>query len=196
MLDITKAERLAKTKGAKGWISLLCLLAIMCADQFLLDIPYENVVFPILVICAASMSGVKNLVLIAAYSLIFELSCIAWNPADIVRVQWWLCEVFIGYLMPFAVYKTLNREHKNISVVSYAALAAAGELLYFWVSVAATSLIWHVPFFAYLTSDLPFEAVGCAVTFVCALPIAAIYKLITGELKIKKRLSVTDDKKA
>lgn len=195
-MDLTKAERLAKTKGAKGWFALLCLLAVMCADQFLLDIPYENVVFPILIICAASMSCVKNVVLVAAYSLIFELSCIAWNPADIVRVHWWLLEVFLGYLMPFVAYKTLDRKHKNMSVFSYAALASLGELLYFWVSVVATSLIWHVPFFAYFASDLPYELLGCAATFVCALPVAVTYKLTTGELRQKKRLSVSEDKKA
>ena len=117
-LSLTKTERLAKTKGAKGWIALFLLFATMCIDQFVLELPFANVVFPILVVCAASMGTVKNLVLVAMYSVVFELSCIAWCPADLFRVHWWLLEVWIGYMMPFVTYKILNRTHKNISVIS------------------------------------------------------------------------------
>ncbi len=183
-----KAARLARTKGLKGWLAMFALLGAMCMDQFVLDIPFANIVFPILVICAASMNVAKNLVLVTAYSILFELSCIAWFPADLFRVQWWLLEVWIGYMMPFIVYKSLNRKHDNVGVVSYAAMAALSELLYFWVSVAATILIWGVDPAAYLLSDLLYEAVGCAATFICALPVSAVYKLTTGELRLKKRV--------
>lgn len=182
MQNLQKAERLAKTKGWKGWVALVGLLGAMCFDQFILEIPFANAVFPILIICAASMGWVKNLVLVAAWAVIFELSCIAWFPADLFRVQWWLLEVFIGFLMPFAVYKLCNRRHKDMSVWSYAAMASLAELLYFWVSVIATVLIWKVNPLAYFLSDLPYEALGCIATFVCTLPAAALYKLSTGEL--------------
>lgn len=186
-LSLTKAERLAKTKGIKGWAAMLSLLAAMCIDQFILEIPFANVVFPILVICAASMSFAKNLALITLYSVIFELSCVAWFPADIFRAHWWLLEVWIGYMMPFIVYKALNFKHKNLSAVTYAAMAALGELLYFWVSIVATIILWKVNPAAYILSDLPYEALGCAATFVCALPVAVVYKFTTGELSFKRR---------
>ena len=184
-VTLTKAERLAKTKGVKGWVAMIALLAAMCIDQFVLEIPFANIVFPILIICAACMGTVKNLVLITAYSVIFELSCIAWFPADLLHVQWWLLEVWIGYMMPFIVYKVFNRKHKNIGIVSYAAMAALAELLYFWVSIIATIILWGVNPAAYILSDLPYQAIGCVATFVCALPVAAIYKYCTGELVLK-----------
>ena len=187
-LSLTKAERLAKTKGIKGWVAMVALLAAMCLDQFLLEIPFANIVFPILVICAACMSTAKNLVLVTVYSVIFELSCIAWFPADIVRVQWWLLEVWIGYMMPFVVYKIFNRKHKNLSIIAYSAIATLGEFLYFWVSIVATIILWKVNPAAYILSDLPYQAMGCAVTFICALPVAAIYKFATGELTFRKQL--------
>lgn len=185
--NLEKEERIGKTKGYKGVIALLSVLATMCIDQFVLDIPFANVVFPLLVVCAASMSAIKNFVIVAIYSVIFELSCIAWNPADLFRVHFWLLEVFIGFMMPFVLYKILNRKHKNISVFSYAAIASLSELLYFWVSIVATVILWKVDPIAYIVSDLPYEALGALATFVCAVPVAAIYKLTTGELTLRKR---------
>ena len=133
------------------------------------------------------MSAIKNFVIVAIYSVIFELSCIAWNPVDLFRVHFWLLEVFIGFMMPFVLYKALNRKHKNISVFSYAAIASLSELLYFWVSIVATVILWKVDPIAYILSDLPYEALGALATFVCAVPVAAIYKLTTGELTLRKR---------
>ena len=185
--NLEKEERIGKTKGYKGFIALLSVLATMCIDQFVLDIPFANVVFPLLVVCAASMSAIKNLVIVAIYSVIFVLSCIAWNPVDLFRVHFWLLEVFIGFMMPFVLYKALNRKHKNISVFSYAAIASLSELLYFWVSIVATVILWKVDPIAYILSDLPYEALGALATFVCAVPVAAIYKLTTGELTLRKR---------
>lgn len=185
--NLEKEERIGKTKGYKGFIALLSVLATMCIDQFVLDIPFANVVFPLLVVCAASMSAIKNFVIVAIYSVIFELSCIAWNPADLFRVHFWLLEVFIGFMMPFALYKVLNRKHKNISMFSYAAIASLSELLYFWVSIVATVILWKVDPIAYILSDLPYEALGALATFVCAIPVAAIYKLTTGEMTLRKR---------
>lgn len=185
--NLEKEERIGKTKGYKGFIALLSVLATMCIDQFVLDIPFANVVFPLLVVCAASMSAIKNFVIVAIYSVIFELSCIAWNPADLFRVHFWLLEVFIGFMMPFVLYKVLNRKHKNISVFSYAAIASLSELLYFWVSIVATVILWKVDPIAYILSDLPYEALGALATFVCAIPVATIYKLTTGELTLRKR---------
>ncbi len=185
--NLEKEERIGKTKGYKGFIALLSVLATMCIDQFVLDIPFANVVFPLLVVCAASMSAIKNFVIVAIYSVIFELSCIAWNPVDLFRVHFWLLEVFIGFMMPFVLYKALNRKHKNISVFSYAAIASLSELLYFWVSIVATVILWKVDPIAYILSDLPYEALGALATFVCAVPVAAIYKLTTGELTLRKR---------
>lgn len=185
-LSLTKAERLAKTKGAKGWVAMIVLLATMCIDQFVLEIPFANIVFPVLIICAASMDTAKNLVLVTVYSVIFELSCIAWFPADLFRVHWWLLEVWIGYMMPFIVYKVLNRKHKDMGILSYAAMASFAELLYFGVSIVATIILWKVNPAAYILSDLPYQAMGCAATFVCALPVAAIYKYTTGELAFKR----------
>ena len=183
-ISLTKAERLARTCGLKGWIAMFTLLGIMCYDQFILEIPFANVVFPILIICAASMNPAKNAVLIIAYSIIFELSCIAWFPSELYRVQWWLLEVAIGYSMPLVCYNVFNRKHEDMSVFSYASLAALSELAYYWVSVVATVLIWKVPFGAYFLSDIPYELGGCLATFVCALPVTAIYKLMTKELVI------------
>lgn len=183
-ISLTKAERLARTSGLKGWIAMFTLLGIMCYDQFILEIPFANVVFPILIICAASMNPAKNAVLIIAYSIIFELSCIAWFPSELYRVQWWLLEVAIGYSMPLVCYNVFNRKHEDMSVFSYASLAALSELAYYWVSVVATVLIWKVPFGAYFLSDIPYELGGCLATFVCALPVTAIYKLMTKELVI------------
>lgn len=183
-ISLTKTERLARTSGLKGWIAMFTLLVIMCYDQFILEIPFANVVFPILIICAASMNPAKNAVLIIAYSIIFELSCIAWFPSELYRVQWWLLEVAIGYSMPLVCYNVFNRKHEDMSVFSYASLAALSELAYYWVSVVATVLIWKVPFGAYFLSDIPYELGGCLATFVCALPVAAIYKLMTKELVI------------
>ncbi len=183
-ISLTKAERLARTSGLKGWIAMFTLLGIMCYDQFILEIPFANVVFPILIICAASMNPAKNAVLIIAYSIIFELSCIAWFPSELYRVQWWLLEVAIGYSMPLVCYNVFNRKHEDMSVFSYASLAALSELAYYWVSVVATVLIWKVPFGAYFLSDIPYELGGCLATFVCALPVSAIYKLMTKELVI------------
>ena len=48
-ISFSKIERLAKTGGIQGWTAMFALLAIMCLDQFVLEIPFENVVFPILV---------------------------------------------------------------------------------------------------------------------------------------------------
>ena len=184
-ISLQKAERLARTNGLKGWVAMFTLLGIMCYDQFILEIPFANVVFPVLVICAACMNPLKNAVMVIAYSVIFELSCIAWFPSELYRVQWWLLTVAIGYAMPFVCYKLFNHKHEDMSVVSYAALAALSELLYFWVYVVATVLIWEVPFGAYFLSDIPFELGGCLATFVCALPVATIYKLTTKELTLK-----------
>lgn len=183
-ISLKKAERLASTKGLKGWIAMFTLLGVMCYDQFILEIPFANVVFPVLIICAASMNPAKNAVLIIAYSVIFELSCIAWFPSELYRVQWWLLEVAIGYSMPLVCYNVFNRKHEDMSVFSYASLAALSELAYYWVYVVATVLIWKVPFGAYFLSDIPYELGGCLATFVCALPVAAIYKLMTKELVI------------
>lgn len=181
-ISLQKAERLARTNGLKGWVAMFTLLGIMCYDQFILEIPFANVVFPILVICAACMNPAKNAVMIIVYSIIFELSCIAWFPSELFRVQWWLLTVAIGYSMPLVCYKVFNRKHEDMSVISYAALAALSELLYFGVYVVATVLIWKVPFGAYFLSDIPYELGGCLATFVCALPVAALYKLSTKEL--------------
>ena len=181
-VSLQKAERLARTSGLKGWIAMFTLLGIMCYDQFILEIPFANVVFPILVICAACMKPAKNAVMIIVYSIIFELSCIAWFPSELYRVQWWLLTVAIGYSMPLVCYKVFNRKHEDMSVISYAALAALSELMYFWVYVVSTVLIWKVPLSAYFLSDIPYELGGCLATFVCALPVAALYKLSTKEL--------------
>ena len=185
-ISFSKIERLAKTGGIQGWTAMFALLAIMCLDQFVLEIPFENVVFPILVICAACMSTAKNAVLVIAYSVIFEISCIGWFPSELPRVQLWLFEVIIGYFMPLACYKAFNRKHEDMSVISYAALAAMGEILYFWVSVVATVLIWGWDFGAYFASDIPFEIAGAFATFACALPVAFIYKLTTKEINLSR----------
>ena len=181
-ISLQKSERLARTNGLKGWVAMFTLLGIMCYDQFILEIPFANVVFPILVICAACMNPAKNAVMIIVYSIIFELSCIAWFPSELYRVQWWLLTVAIGYSMPLVCYKVFNRKHEDMSVISYAALAALSELLYYWVYVVATVLIWKVPLGAYVLSDIPYELGGCLATFFCALPVAALYKLSTKEL--------------
>lgn len=185
-ISFSKIERLAKTGGIQGWTAMFALLAIMCLDQFVLEIPFENVVFPILVVCAACMSPAKNAVLVIAYSVIFEISCIGWFPSELPRVQLWLFEVIIGYFMPLACYKAFNRKHEDMSVISYAALAAMGEILYFWVSVVATVLIWGWDFGAYFASDIPFEIAGAFATFACALPVAFIYKLTTKEINLSR----------
>lgn len=198
-ISFSKIERLAKTGGIQGWTAMFALLAIMCLDQFVLEIPFENVVFPILVICAACMSPAKNAVLVITYSVIFEISCIGWFPSELPRVQLWLFEVIIGYFMPLACYKAFNRKHEDMSVISYAALAAMGEILYFWVSVVATSLIWGWDFGAYFASDIPFEIAGAFATFACALPVAFIYKLTTKEItlsRVGKTLRPLLDRKA
>lgn len=185
-ISFSKIERLAKTGGIQGWTAMFALLAIMCLDQFVLEIPFENVVFPILVVCAACMSPAKNAVLVITYSVIFEISCIGWFPSELPRVQLWLFEVIIGYFMPLACYKAFNRKHEDMSVISYAALAAMGEILYFWVSVVATVLIWGWDFGAYFASDIPFEIAGAFATFACALPVAFIYKLTTKEITLSR----------
>ena len=198
-ISFSKIERLAKTGGIQGWTAMFALLAIMCLDQFILEIPFENVVFPILVVCAACMSPAKNAVLVITYSVIFEISCIGWFPSELPRVQLWLFEVIVGYFMPFACYKAFNRKHKDMSVISYAALAAMGEILYFWVSVVATALIWGWDFGAYFASDIPFEIAGAFATFACALPVAFIYKLTTKEItlsRVGKTLRPLLDRKA
>ena len=191
--SLLKAERLAKTKGLKGVAALLSLLALMCVDQFLVRFPYENFIFPILVICAASMNFPKNFALIALYAVLFELSCLAWFPAKLIEAKWWLLQVFIGYFMPYIVYKAFNPKHKNVSVFVYALYAAVGEIFYFWTSVVATVLIWKLPLFPYLLNDAPFELKGAAITFICALPVAAIYKLTTGELAVRRRKNATEE---
>ena len=117
-ISLQKAERLARTNGLKGWVAMFTLLGIMCYDQFVLEIPFANVVFPILVICAACMNPAKNAVMIIVYSIIFELSCIAWFPSELYRVQWWLLTVAIGYSMPLVCYKVFNRKHEDMSVIS------------------------------------------------------------------------------
>lgn len=198
-ISFSKIERLAKTGGIQGWTAMFALLAIMCLDQFVLEIPFENVVFPILVVCAACMSPAKNAVLVITYSVIFEISCIGWFPSELPRVQLWLFEVIIGYFMPLACYKAFNRKHEDMSVISYAALAAMGEILYFWVSVVATVLIWGWDFGAYFASDIPFEIAGAFATFACALPVAFIYKLTTKEItlsRVGKTLRPLLDRKA
>lgn len=198
-ISFSKIERLAKTGGIQGWTAMFALLAIMCLDQFVLEIPFENVVFPILVVCAACMSPAKNAVLVIAYSVIFEMSCIGWFPSELPRVQLWLFEVIIGYFMPLACYKAFNRKHEDMSIISYAALAAMGEILYFWVSVVATVLIWGWDFGAYFASDIPFEIAGAFATFACALPVAFIYKLTTKEItlsRVGKTLRPLLDRKA
>lgn len=198
-ISFSKIERLAKTGGIQGWTAMFALLAIMCLDQFVLEVPFENVVFPILVVCAACMSPAKNAVLVITYSVIFEMSCIGWFPSELPRVQLWLFEVIIGYFMPLACYKAFNRKHEDMSVISYAALAAMGEILYFWVSVVATVLIWGWDFGAYFASDIPFEIAGAFATFACALPVAFIYKLTTKEItlsRVGKTLRPLLDRKA
>lgn len=198
-ISFSKIERLAKTGGIQGWTAMFALLAIMCLDQFVLEIPFENVVFPILVVCAACMSPAKNAVLVIAYSVIFEMSCIGWFPSELPRVQLWLFEVIVGYFMPLACYKAFNRKHEDMSIISYAALAAMGEILYFWVSVVATTLIWGWDFGAYFASDIPFEIAGAFATFACALPVAFIYKLTTKEItlsRVGKTLRPLLDRKA
>lgn len=198
-ISFSKIERIAKTGGIQGWTAMFALLAIMCLDQFVLEIPFENVVFPILVVCAACMSPAKNAVLVITYSVIFEISCIGWFPSELPRVQLWLFEVIIGYFMPLACYKAFNRKHEDMSVISYAALAAMGEILYFWVSVVATALIWGWDFGAYFASDIPFEIAGAFATFACALPVAFIYKLTTKEItlsRVGKTLRPLLDRKA
>lgn len=198
-ISFSKIERLAKTGGIQGWTAMFALLAIMCLDQFVLEIPFENVAFPILVVCAACMSPAKNAVLVIAYSVIFEMSCIGWFPSELPRVQLWLFEVIVGYFMPLACYKAFNRKHEDMSVISYAALAAMGEILYFWVSVVATALIWGWDFGAYFASDIPFEIAGAFATFACALPVAFIYKLTTKEItlsRVGKTLRPLLDRKA
>ncbi len=198
-ISFSKIERLAKTGGIQGWTAMFALLAIMCLDQFVLEIPFENVVFPILVVCAACMSPAKNAVLVITYSVIFEISCIGWFPSELPRVQLWLFEVIVGYFMPLACYKAFNRKHKDMSVISYAALAAMGEILYFWVSVVATVLIWGWDFGSYFASDIPFEIAGAFATFACALPVAFIYKLTTKEItlsRVGKTLRPLLDRKA
>lgn len=198
-ISFSKIERLAKTGGIQGWTAMFALLAIMCLDQFVLEIPFENVVFPILVVCAACMSPAKNAVLVITYSVIFEISCIGWFPSELPRVQLWLFEVIVGYFMPLACYKAFNRKHEDMSVISYAALAAMGEIFYFWVSVVATVLIWGWDFGAYFASDIPFEIAGVFATFACALPVAFIYKLTTKEItlsRVGKTLRPLLDRKA
>ena len=198
-ISFSKIERLAKTGGIQRWTAMFALLAIMCLDQFVLEIPFENVVFPILVVCAACMSPAKNAVLVITYSVIFEISCIGWFPSELPRVQLWLFEVIVGYFMPLACYKAFNRKHEDMSVISYAALAAMGEILYFWVSVVATVLIWGWDFGAYFASDIPFEIAGAFATFACALPVAFIYKLTTKEItlsRVGKTLRPLLDRKA
>lgn len=198
-ISFSKIERLAKTGGIQGWTAMFALLAIMCLDQFVLEIPFENVVFPILVVCAACMSPAKNAVLVITYSVIFEISCIGWFPSELPRVQLWLFEVIVGYFMPLACYKAFNRKHEDMSVISYAALAAMGEILYFWVSVVATVLIWGWDFGAYFASDISFEIAGAFATFACALPVAFIYKLTTKEItlsRVGKTLRPLLDRKA
>ena len=59
--------------------------------------------------------------------------------------------------------------------------------MYFWVSVIATVVIWKVPFGAYILSDIPYEAIGAVATFVCAIPVAGVYKIMSGELVLGKR---------
>ena len=181
---LLKAERLAKTKGIKGWLSIPVILGLMCVDQFILNIPYANIVFPILVIVATSMNFFQNLTLITAYAVLFELSCIAWFPTRLFEAKYWLIQVFIGFFMPYIVYKAFNPKHKDVSAFTYALYASVGEIFYFWSSVIATVLIWKIPFISYLLSDAIFELRGALATFICAVPVATVYKAFTGEIKL------------
>ncbi len=189
---LLKPERLALSKGARGWGAALFILWLMCMDQFVINVPFENLIFPLLIIAAASLGFFKNLVLVAVYAVIFELSCVMWFPSELINAKFWLLSVFIGYLMPLLVYKAINGKHKNMSVFAYSALASLGYLLYCWVSVIATVLIWKIPFGKYFLSDLPFEIKGVLVTFICALPVAVVYKLMTGELSFKRRNALAE----
>ncbi|MBR1868221.1 MAG: hypothetical protein IJ800_06585 [Clostridia bacterium] len=159
-----------------GWASVFIILGLMIADQFVLDIPYENIVFPLLVIAAATLTFSQNFVLVAVYSVIYELSCIAWFPYDLYNVRWWLLSVFLGYFSTYVAYKIIFAKNKNPGTLSLAAFASVGEILYFWVSVGATCIIWKVPFAQYFLSDLPYELLGSAITFICALPVVYLYK--------------------
>ena len=158
-----------------GWALVFVFLGLMTIDQFVLAIPYENVVFPLLAIAAATMTFSQNLVLIAVYSVIYELSCISWFPYDLYNVRWWLLTVFIGYFSVYAIYKLIFAKKKSRGVITLSLTASLGELLYFWVSVVATCLIWKIPFSQYALSDLPFELLGSAVTFICAAPLVYVY---------------------
>lgn len=173
-----------KRNNGISWVAVTSILVAMCVDQFIVDLPFLNIVFPLLIIAALSFSSVQNFALIVVYSLLFELSCIAWMPRELVNVQFWLIEVTIGYAMPFIVTKIASKKNKNLSVLSISALAALSELLYFWVSVIATVCIWHIDFATYFLSDLYYELVGCVATFACALPVAFGYKLLKKEIKM------------
>ena len=62
---LEKAQRYARTDGFKGWALVLAFLAAMCFDQFVIDLPFENIVFPLLVIAAATLTPAKNAVIVA-----------------------------------------------------------------------------------------------------------------------------------
>ncbi len=185
--SLDKSKRFTKAQGLKGWWTMLLLLGVMCYDQFVLQIPFANVVFPILVISAVCLSPAQNIVLVLLYSTIFELSCIGWLPLELYRAHKWLLAVFIGYMMPFICQRLFNRKRESMSTISYASLAFISQMAYYLVSVVATAIIWNLPLGAYLLSDIPYELAGCLATFACTLPIAAIYKYATGELVANKK---------
>lgn len=164
-------------KTLAQWIWAGAAVGAMCLDQFVLDLPFLNVVFPILVVMAVELGGAVNLAAVAVWSVLFELSCLAWIPSSLAQAPMWLAEVFVGYMMPFALVKIFCRKTAP-GTLAMSAIAAAGELLYFWVSVAATVVIWGVPPAAYIMNDLPFEVVGVFATFLCALPVCGIYRLL------------------
>ncbi|MBO4262505.1 MAG: hypothetical protein J5903_01825 [Clostridia bacterium] len=173
-------------------LTALLFLGIMCFDQFVVALPYENVVFPLLAIAALEAGFCANVALIGGYSLIFELSCVAWMPTDIFRVSKWLVAVFIGYSMTYLLVKATKKSDRENGVLGIAVYATVGEILYYWVSVAATCVIWRVPFVAYLTSDLPYEIAGAAATFLCALPIAFIYKKLSRRNAEKRSSAIAE----
>lgn len=166
---------IGRIKGWKSWTVFGSILALMCIDQFGLNIPFENLVFPALALAAVILSPLQAILLAVIYGLIFELyGCFGYyGPMTVVP---WTAQVVLGFLAP-VVISLFSR--KNSSVAKLTIAATLGELVFYWTSIVMTIILWKVEPVSYILSDLPFEFMGCAMTAVCSLCVFTPIQLLT-----------------
>ena len=143
----------------------LCVMALLTAILFLQEellnfLPNVQLTVFLILLYAKCLGFWKTMMIVTAYLLLDAAFMGSLNPV-FTTGQW------IGWMLNPLITCTCLRKTENS--VALAGAAAGFALLYCWVMILPTMWMLHVDFVPYMLSDIPFELILAASSFLSTL---------------------------